>query len=78
MGVVYRAMDERAQRVVAIEFLRFRLIDRHYRDRLLREAQMAAARDRHPIFSKISAWLEPATEPSRSGRSRSAISRFVR
>ena len=47
MGIVYRALDERLERVVALKVLRLGQIDPQHRERLLREAQMTAALN-HP------------------------------
>lgn len=51
MGVVYRAVDERLKRVVALKVLRFRLLDSLCRENLLREAQVAAALSHPNIVS---------------------------
>jgi serine/threonine protein kinase len=47
MGVVYRAVDERLNRVVALKALRFRKLDPSWGETLLAEAQMASALN-HP------------------------------
>jgi Tol biopolymer transport system component/predicted Ser/Thr protein kinase len=51
MGVVYRALDERLKRLVALKVLRFRLLDPMYRVNLLREAQVTAALSHPHIVS---------------------------
>ena len=53
MGVVYRALDPRLERQVAIKLLPEETVaDRHARERLRREAMAVAAID-HPYIGKI-------------------------
>ncbi|HYO80181.1 MAG TPA: protein kinase, partial [Bryobacteraceae bacterium] len=53
MGVVYRALDERLGREVALKFVSARSgVDRELRERLLREAQAASSLD-HPNVGTI-------------------------
>jgi serine/threonine protein kinase/Flp pilus assembly protein TadD len=62
MGIVYRAIDERLQRRVAIKFLHRHLADSQGRDRFLREAAAMAQFD-HPGIARIFASAEYLAQP---------------
>jgi serine/threonine-protein kinase len=64
MGTVYRARDERLDRIVALKFLpRNRVDDQGSRDRLLREARAASALDHPNICTIFGVEETPDREP---------------